>query len=182
MFWFSQGFSQARIVNKSGTRLVDDIAKDLKSMLEVRINAVKVFAMINTNLKGIIKISIIFQRIVKVAEDLPRVHENTTNFENYTFVNTRQRDEWIKELRRLKAIEDARLEKLSQAEDYKKEKQPDHSSEICYKSNNPDDDDDGEDGDDHECLAKFNETINLKSKEASVFLPVDVFDKGKEIL
>ena len=38
----SQNFAQARIVNKSGIRLVDDIAGDLKVMLDVRINAVKV--------------------------------------------------------------------------------------------------------------------------------------------
>lgn len=29
-------------MNKSGTRLVDDIARDIKVMLDVRINAVKV--------------------------------------------------------------------------------------------------------------------------------------------
>lgn len=38
----AQSFSQARIVNKSGTRLVDDIARDIKVMLDVRVNAVRV--------------------------------------------------------------------------------------------------------------------------------------------
>lgn len=41
-FFSSQSFSQARVVNKSGTKLVDEIAKDLKVMVDVRINAVKV--------------------------------------------------------------------------------------------------------------------------------------------
>lgn len=41
-FSSSQSFSQARVVNKSGSKLVDEIAKDLKVMLDVRVNAVKV--------------------------------------------------------------------------------------------------------------------------------------------
>lgn len=120
------------------------------------------------------------QRIVRVAEDLPKVYENTTNFENYTFVHTRNRDEHRKELVRLKEIDDRRLEALSQDKNYTKKRKPVYDSRICYKSNNPNDDvDDDEDDKDFGCLAKFNETINLKSKEASIFVPVDVFDKGE---
>lgn len=115
---------------------------------------------------------------MKAAEELPKVYENTTNYENYTFVNTRDRDEFRKELLRLKAIHDEELEKRSQAENYTKKRKPVNDSPICYKSNVPISDDDDEDNPDYGCMAKLNETINLKSKEASVFLPIDVFDKG----
>lgn len=37
-----KSFSQAKVVNKSGTKLAEEITRDLKVMLEVRINAVKV--------------------------------------------------------------------------------------------------------------------------------------------
>lgn len=119
-----------------------------------------------------------FQRIVKAAEELPKVYENTTDFENYTFVNTRDRDEFRKELLRVKAIRDEDLEKRSQDANYTKKRKPVNDSPICYKSNVPESDDIDEDDPDHECMAKLNETIDLKSKEASVFLPIDVFDKG----
>ncbi|CRK93231.1 CLUMA_CG006775, isoform A [Clunio marinus] len=154
-------FSQARIVNKSGTRLVDEIARDLKAMLDVRINAVK--------------------RIVKVVEDLPKVNENTTDFENYSFVNTRDRDEFREEELRLKRIEDELKERLSQSENYTKKRKPQHDGMICYQSDSPSDDDADEDEIDYGCFAKYNETINLKSKEASVYLPLDVFDKDGNI-
>lgn len=115
---------------------------------------------------------------MKTAEELPKVYENTTNFENYTFTHTRERDELRKEILRIKEIEDRRLEQLSQDANYTKKRKPIDESPICYKRDHPDDDD-GNDEPDHRCMAKFNETINLKSKEASVFLPLDVFDKGK---
>lgn len=120
----------------------------------------------------------LLQRIVKAAEELPKVYENTTDFENYSFVNTRDRDEFRKELLRIKAIEDEKLEKDSQDKNYKKKRKIVNDSPICYKSNVPESDDTEEDEPDYECFAKLNETINLKSKEASVFLPIDVFDKG----
>lgn len=112
---------------------------------------------------------------METAEKLPKV-DNTTSFENLTFVNTRPRDEFRKELLRLKAIEDERLEKLSQDKNYTKKRAP-VDSPNCYKSDNADNDD-SDDSEDLGCAAKFNETLNLKSKEASVFLPVDIFDKG----
>lgn len=121
----------------------------------------------------------ISQRIVKTAEELPKVYENTTNFENYTFTHTRTRDKFRKELLRLKAIDDEKLEKLSQDKNYTKKRKPIDESPICYKRSHPDDDD-GNDQPDHGCMAKFNETIDLKSKEASIFLPLDVFDKGEK--
>lgn len=119
---------------------------------------------------------------MRVAEDLPKVYENTTDFNHYKFTNTRDRDEFRKELLRLKAIEDERLEKASQEEGYKKKRKPVYDSQICYKSENPDDDENeyNDEEDDYLCMAKFNETIDLKAKEASVFLPVDIFDKGKK--
>lgn len=117
---------------------------------------------------------------MRTAEQLPKVYENTTNFENYTFVHTRVRDKFRKEFLRLKVLEDERLEKLSQEKNYTKKRKPVDESPICYKSNNPADvnSDDGEE--DFGCMAKFNETLDLKSREASVFLPVDVFDKGEQ--
>lgn len=116
---------------------------------------------------------------MKEAEELPKIYENTTNFENYTFVNTRVRDKFRKEILRLKAIEDERLEKASQDKNYTKKRKPIDESPNCIKSDNPKDDgDDDEDEPDLGCYAKFNETLNIKSKEASVFLPLDVFDKG----
>lgn len=122
-----------------------------------------------------------FQRIVKTAEELPKV-DNTTSFENFTFTNTRPRDEFRKELLRLKALDDERLEKASQDKNYTKKRKPINDSPICYKSNNPDSyySDDGEQ--DYGCAAKFNETLNLKSREASVFLPLDIFDKGINLI
>lgn len=115
---------------------------------------------------------------MKTAEELPKVYENTTNFEHYNFTNTRARDNFRKELLKIKAIEDERLEKLSQDKNYTKKRKPKVESFICYKRDHPDDDD-GNDEPDHGCMSKFNETVNLKSKEASVFLPLDVFDKGE---
>lgn len=142
--------------------MVDEIAKDLKVMLDLRVNALK--------------------RIVKTAEELPKV-DNTTSFENFTFVNSRPRDEFRKEQLRLKAIEDERLEKLSQDANYTKKRKPSNDSPICYKSNNPDseDNDDDEDDKDFGCVSKYNETLELKSRESSIFLPLDIFDKGKVV-
>lgn len=62
----------------------------------------------------------------------------------------------------------------------KKRRPPDN--QICYKS----DDDSGGgyagyDGPRKGCYVKFNETINAKSKEASVFLPLDIFDKDANL-
>lgn len=114
---------------------------------------------------------------MKTAEELPKVYENATNFDNYNFTHTRVRDTFRKDYLALKEIEDARLEKLSQDKNYTKKRKPVNESPFCYKRSHPDDDD-GDDQPDHGCMAKFNETLNLKSKEASVFLPVDVYDKG----
>lgn len=111
---------------------------------------------------------------MKEAEALPKVYDNTTNFENYTFINTRGRDEFGKELQRQKAINDSKLEKASQDPNYTKERKPIDESPICIKS-----DDSGVNEPGPGCYAKFDETLNIKSKEASVFFPADVFDKGK---
>lgn len=117
---------------------------------------------------------------MNTTEELPKVNENTTNFENYKFVHVRDRDIFRKEYLANKAIEDEKLEKLSQEKNYTKKRKPVHDSMICYKSDNHDNDDYDYDDDDvdHGCMAKFNETVNIKSREASVFLPLDVFDKG----
>ena len=112
------------------------------------------------------------------AEELPKV-DNTTTFDNFTFVNTRPRDEFGKELLRIKAEKDEKLEKDSQDKNYTKKRKPINDSPICYKSNNPESkDSDDDEQQDLGCLAKFNETLNLKLRETSVFLPLDVFDKG----
>lgn len=114
---------------------------------------------------------------MKTATDLPRVNENTTSFENYTFINSRDRDQFRKEYLAEKAIEDERLEKRSQDKNYTKKRKPVHESPYCFKSNDPRDDNHNDP--DYGCMAKFNETLNVKSREASVFLPLDVFDKGE---
>lgn len=117
-----------------------------------------------------------FQRIVKVAQDLPKVNENSTDFNNYTFINTRGRDQFRKEYLAEKKIRDELLEKASQDKNYTKKRKPKDESYNCIPSDNPPYDDSGEP--DHGCMAKFNETLNIRSKEASVFVPLDIFDKG----
>lgn len=112
---------------------------------------------------------------MKEAEKLPKV-ENMTYLENFNFTNTRPRDEFRKEILRLDAIRNEELEKASQDPNYTKTKKPVMDSPICYKSNNHKSDEDSGTG----CAAQFNEALNLKSREASVFLPLDIFDKGKK--
>lgn len=121
-----------------------------------------------------------------MAENLTSVQENATFYEDYTFVNTRERDLFRKEILRLKKIEDERLEKLSSDANYTKKRKPNYDNiRICYKSDNPPVEEEDEDDDEDQegmkskygCYSKFNETVNMKSREASVFLPVDVFDK-----
>lgn len=113
---------------------------------------------------------------MKEAEKLPKIHEseNATFFTNYTFVNTRDRDEFRKVLIKIKKFHDNELEKLSQQENYTKSKPANFNNRFCVDNRDGDDE-----GPDYGCLAKFNETINVKSKEASVFFPLDVFDKGE---
>lgn len=41
-FIFSQSFSQAKLVSKNGKKVVEEIAKDLHSLLHSRMDAVKV--------------------------------------------------------------------------------------------------------------------------------------------
>lgn len=122
---------------------------------------------------------------MKVAEDLAKVDDNTTNFDNYTFLNMRERDEFGEEIDHKKRLNDALLEKLSSDKNYTKKRKPVNDSPICYKTDNAaagDDDNDDDDDDDGKfgCAAKFNETLNMKAREASVYFPIDVFDKGKK--
>ena len=83
-------------------------------------------------------------------------------------------------------------EKQSQQEGYVKKKKPDYNSDaykICYKSTGDvkkakeeekdSNDDDDDDDDEEEKISTFNETVNMKAKQAGVYLPLDVFDKGK---
>lgn len=84
---------------------------------------------------------------------------------------------FIKDFLKLKEIRDRELEKASQDENYTKKKKPNHDAFICIKRDEPEDDPLAEP--DYGCLAKFNETIDLKAKQSSVFTPVDVFDRGE---
>lgn len=164
------------MTNKNGTKLVEDIVKDIKTLLDSRMLALKVRAKVpRWNFE--IHIKFYSQKIVKVTEELPRVFENTTNFENYTFVNTRRRDKFKKELETERAIRNAILEERSNWANHTKKRIPPEPL-ICYKSNKADD---NSDEPDFGCYAKFNESINAKSKESSVFFPIDVFDKDANI-
>jgi hypothetical protein len=128
------------------------------------------------------------QRIALAYQKIPQIHENKTFFANYTFLNIRKRDKHRKELKAEKDAKNERLEKLSQDPNYKKPRKPNHDAEICYKSdakpadNDKDDDDDGG-GDDDEVefgkLSTIEESVHPRSKEAGVFFPVDVYDKGE---
>lgn len=117
---------------------------------------------------------------MKVAEDLPVVHENETIHNmNFTFINTRKKEVTYKEFLRLKEIKDRQLENASQQENYTKKKKPDHGDgKYCVKRDIPEYDPTEEP--DYGCYAKFNETIDLKAKSASIFTPTDVFSLGKK--
>lgn len=101
---------------------------------------------------------------------------------NYTFINIRTRDKHRSQIIAERDAENDRLEKLSQETNYTKPRKPNHDSEVCYKSNTPSNDDgDGADDDDDEegNISFFSETVNLKSKEAGVYTPIDIYDKGR---
>lgn len=135
------------------------------------------------SLTQVIPLSSYPQRIIRQAEALPQVDENTTDFTNYTFINVRKRDKFNMEIKAEKEIRDAELEQRSMQPDYKKKRKP-PEERICYKSDVTSDEDSNEsddDGPDMGCYGKFDETINTKSQEASVFVPTDVFDKNKNL-
>lgn len=117
---------------------------------------------------------------------MTRVQENATFYDDYKFVHTRSRDLFRKEILRLKKIRDEELERRSSDANYTKKRKPNYDAAICYKSNAPpvvEDDDDDEDDEEggkkspFGCYSNFIENVNAKSRESSVFLPVDVFDK-----
>ncbi|KAG5676553.1 hypothetical protein PVAND_006378 [Polypedilum vanderplanki] len=155
-------FMHAKVVTKNGRKIVEEIAKDLEMMLDIRIKAVK--------------------KIVQSIQNLPKVHENDTFFTNYTFINIRERDKHGAEILAEKEEENLRKEKASQDPNYKKKRKPNNDGSICIpsvsvgssKSNN---DDDEEDGDDDDTISFIDEAVNVRSKEAGVFLPLDVYDK-----
>lgn len=133
----------------------------------------------------------IFQRLALEVQKLPKVQDNSSYYENYTFTNIRKRDKHKKEIDALREKRNLCLERLSQEANYTKKRKPNYDARICYKSDvkpveeeeevnecKTDDDDDDDDDDEKEKLSFFNESVNLKSKEAGVFLPLDVYDKG----
>jgi hypothetical protein len=97
----------------------------------------------------------------------------------------RKRDKHKSQIDRERDEINAIKEKRSQDPDYKKKKKPNYEDPVCYKSNikakikKKDDDDDDDDDESEEKISTFNETINMKAKQAGVYLPLDVYDKGK---
>lgn len=94
----------------------------------------------------------------------------------------RKRDKHKSQIDREREEQNAIKEQLSQDPNYKKKKKPVYDQMVCYKSatapkSEESDDDDDESG---EKISTFNETINMKAKQAGVYLPSDVYDKGKE--
>jgi hypothetical protein len=196
-----QSFSQAQVSNISGLRLVEEIAKDLKSMLDIRIRAVKVLRVISLSIFAQIKhqfFTLNEQKIVATTQNLPKAHENKTAYVNYTFRNIRKRDRHQKEIKEAKDRKNKKLEELSQADDYKKKKTPKQIKEamaeerICYKSdkksneeeedddgNSADDDDDDDDDDEDPpwLMSFFDEFVDVKSKESGIFLPLVKYKK-----
>ncbi|XP_070489901.1 voltage-dependent calcium channel subunit alpha-2/delta-3-like [Chironomus tepperi] len=157
-----ESFSQAKVVSKNGKKIVEEIAKDLHSFLHLRIDAVK--------------------RIALEVQKIPKIQDNSTMFANYTFRNIRQRDKHKKELDKEKEAKNLRLEQLSQETNYTKKRKPNFDAPVCIKSDIKDLDGDGEDDDDDkEKISSFSEEVDIKSKEAGVFVPVDVYDKDINI-
>jgi hypothetical protein len=93
----------------------------------------------------------------------------------------RNRDKHKSEIDRERDEENAIKEKLSQDANYKKKKKKNYDLPRCYKAKVTHNDDDDDDETEHDEISTFNETLNLKVKQAGVFLPVDVYDKGKKI-
>lgn len=97
----------------------------------------------------------------------------------------RKRDKHKSEIDREREEQNAIKEKLSQDPNYKKKKKPNYEAMVCIKStkvaktkSEEDDDDD----DESEEISTFNETINMKAKQAGVYLPLDVYDKGERFM
>jgi hypothetical protein len=122
---------------------------------------------------------LILQKITNKAQNLARLSLNDSFFENYTFTNMRHRDKHKSQIDRERDEENAKKEKMSQDPNYKKKKK-NYELPRCYKAKvTTNDDDDDSDETEHDEISTFNETLNLKVKKSGVFLPVDVYDKGK---
>lgn len=94
----------------------------------------------------------------------------------------RKRDKHKFEIDREREEKNAIKEQMSQEPNYTKKKKPNYDAQVCIKSKvkiKSKDDDDDDDNENDEKISKFNETLNLKAKQAGVYLPLDVFDKGK---
>lgn len=103
----------------------------------------------------------------------------------------RKRDKHKSEIDKEKEEKNAKKELLSQDPNYTKKKKPNYDAPICIKSDvkekeendeNDGDDDDDDEGGDEEKISTFNETLNMKAKQAGVYLPLDVYDKGRKRL
>ncbi|KAL7043546.1 hypothetical protein ACKWTF_001566 [Chironomus riparius] len=157
-----ESFSQAKVVSKNGKKIVEEIAKDLHSLLHLRIEAVK--------------------RIALEVQKMPKVSDNATMYANYTFRNIRKRDKHKKQIDEERDARNLRLEQMSQEPNYTKKKKPNFDAPVCIKSDIKDLDGDGEDDDDDdEKISTFSEDVDIKSKEAGVFVPLDVYDKDINI-
>ena len=114
---------------------------------------------------------------------MPKVSDNATMYANYTFRNIRKRDKHKKQIDEERDAKNLRLEQMSQEPNYTKKKKPNFDAQVCIKSDIKDLDGDGEDDDDDdEKISTFSEDVDIKSKEAGVFVPLDVYDKGREFL
>lgn len=111
---------------------------------------------------------------MKTAEELPKTsNEPKSFFENYEFVNSRERDKHGKTIKYEKEKADESLENLSSQPGHVKWKPPSHGMAICYSENQ-----DYAKSTEQNCLSKFDESIDLEVNEASVFFPLDVYDNG----
>lgn len=113
-----------------------------------------------------------------MSQGLPRVHWNTTDYNNTFFETTRERDIWRDEYLRQKEKETIELEKASMDDSYVKPNRRYKNLDknlTCYTYDYWDDDP-KEDG----CMVHINETVNLKANESSIFVASDVFDRGKK--
>jgi hypothetical protein len=112
---------------------------------------------------------------VKTAEELPKTsNEPKTFFQNYQFINSREKNKHSKTIKEEKEKADKELENLSSKTGYVKYKPPEHGMAICYSA-----DKDYAKNHVQECLSKFNESIDLEVDEGSVFFPLDVYDNGQ---
>ena len=164
-------------MNRSGPKIAEEISKEIKFMLDIRINAVKVKnnnlfiseAEISNNLQKYL------QRIVNTTERTEYIEKDEDFYHNYEFYSTRVRDRSKKQLE-----EDEITHQLAQLElkhqtqlDKKRRKNDKQYAERMKNETKP-----PELPETKSCFSNYEEELNLTMREASVHLPIDIFDQG----